>query len=110
MESESTMHHDDNAPAHDLDWSSRVGDGGLARMTAWYFCSCGWESSREVGFGGFGLVEAAAAAHATEHGIAFPGVADVGPTDTQRLGRAMARVMFAAWRGTTATAAPEGDQ
>lgn len=98
--------HDDSTPTdHDLKFHSQT-PGGLAKMTHWWVCSCGWKSDRGIGHDGFRHAEAAAAGHAAQYGVPLADD-EMTPDDYARVGRAMARVLFAAWRATSKTAAPE---
>ena len=63
--------HDDSTPTdHALSAHGQT-PGGLAKMTHWRACSCGWESDRGVGYSGFDLAKTAASEHAAQYGVPF---------------------------------------
>jgi len=99
------MHDDSTGTDHILSHHCHMA-GGLAEMPHWWDCSCGWESDRGIGHDGFRHAEDAATGHAAQYGVSLNDD-EMTPDDYARLGRAMARVMFAAWRATPKTAAPE---
>lgn len=99
------MHDDSTRTDHTISDRCHIVAGGLAEMPHWWDCSCGWESDRGIGHDGFQHARAAAVGHAASYGVSLDDD-EMTPDDYVRLGRAIARVMFAAWRAGQVSSAP----